>query len=86
MDINVGRQFTHLKNNGSTICKIYTKKFGFIPNDKMAQNIAWREGFYCSNGMNDCMTREQFQVYWANIMEKKFENYKKSTINKSKSV
>ena len=81
----IGDHFLHIPNNGPPKCLIYTKS-GYLPNDVKAEKIAWKSGFACDNGMNNCMTAKQFSVWWASQIEKKYKSQSKDrSKNKSKS-
>ena len=46
---------------------------GYLPNDKKAQKRVWKQGLHCNNGMNECMTKKQFSVWWADSYCKKLQ-------------
>ena len=57
---NIGNIYT--TNDGRQL--IFTGlQFGYIPNDEKTMEKIWN-GYYCSNGMNECMSRSVFLKWW----------------------
>lgn len=70
----IGIIFYHLQSNGNKKSFINTN-IGFLPDDENARKRAWELGYHCDNGMKNCMSREEFQGWWANQIERKYKQY-----------
>lgn len=70
----IGDHLQYLQNNGNKKHLIYTKTFGYVPNDIEAESHAWESSTNC--GMSECMNKQQFNIWWANQIEKKYQEYK----------
>ena len=63
--------------DGIAPTRMILTRHGYLPNDQEAMNRCW-EGFSCSNGMRECMSKEDFKSWWAEQIAKAYDEYVKN--------